>query len=85
MDINVYNTYATDKNGKMVMHFDVFMEKKDNKLALKYAKEFVESTGKKGLTVKADECSFCHVQGATANESAEIKKKGYFIYKMEGC
>lgn len=84
MDIRVYDTYVTAKDGHQ-MHFDVYAEKKDDKKAIAFAKQWLESIGEKDAKITQDECKFCHVQGATPEQEKEIKSKGYFIYKMGGC
>jgi hypothetical protein len=84
MDINVYDTYVTKKDGT-TMHFDVFMPVKDGKKAIESAKKFVESVGEKDAKVTSDQCGFCHVQKATPKQEQEIKKNGYAIVKMDGC
>jgi hypothetical protein len=61
------------------------LKKKDDKKAIASAKQWVESIGEKDAKVTQDECSFCHSQGATPEQEKEIKAKGYFIYKMDGC
>lgn len=86
MEINVFDTYVKAKDGH-VMHFDVYTEKKNNKLekALEYAKEWLKSIGEEKAEVTQRECRFCHTQVTTKEIENEITKKGYYIYKMSGC
>lgn len=85
MKIYVYDTYAKSKKGH-VMHFDVFTADRDDDKAFKYAKEYLTSVGEDpdaSLTQK--NCRYCHSEIADDDLAAEIKEKGHFIYKMEGC
>ena len=84
MDIHVYDTYVKAKNGD-TMHFDVITSEKDPKKAIEYAKQWLESIGEGDSTVTGEECNFCHTQGAPPQVENEIKEKGFFIQKMEGC
>ena len=84
MDIHVYDTYVKAKNGD-TMHFDVITDVKDLKKALEYAKQWLETIGEGDSAVTGEECQFCHTQGAPPPVENEIKEKGFFIQKMEGC
>jgi lipopolysaccharide biosynthesis regulator YciM len=84
MQINVYDTYVKAGDGH-TMHFDVYTAIKDEKKAVEYARKFVDSKGEKNAKVTASECQFCHSQSTTPEIEAEIKKNGYYIYKMGGC
>ena len=84
MDIHVYDTYVKAKDGH-TMHFDVITDKQDHDQAIKFAKEWLATVGEDGATVTGEECQFCHTQGAPEPVETEIKEKGYFIQKMEGC
>lgn len=80
MQINVYDTWVEGKRGRM--HFDVYLPNRDDKGAIKAAKEFLNSIGEKDAKVTSRECSYCHSQGTTPEIEKEIKNKGYYIYKM---
>lgn len=84
MEIHVYDTYVKAQDGH-VMHFDVFTAVKDDQKAIGYAKQWLISIGEENSVVTSKECSFCHSQGAPAEVIDEIKKNGFYIYKMEGC
>jgi len=84
MDIHVYDTYVKAKNGD-TMHFDVLTEVKELEKALEYAKLWLAPVGEDGAKVTGEECKFCHTQGAPEPVENEIKDKGFFIQKMEGC
>ncbi len=80
----VYDTYVKTKDGRL-MHFDVIIDKKDDAKAIEYAKEWLNSIGEKDVKISSKECQFCHSEVASPEIEKEIKNKGYYIYKMEGC
>ena len=84
MDIHVYATYVKAKDGH-TMHFDVITDVQDHDKAIEYAKQWLETVGEGGAKVTGEECQFCHTQGAPEPVENEIKEKGFFIQKMEGC
>ena len=84
MDIHVYDTYVKAKNGD-TMHFDVITTEKDPKKAIEYAKQWLETIGEGDAVITSKECQFCHSQGAPPQVENEIKEKGFYIQKMEGC
>lgn len=84
MGIKVYDTYVDGSDGQM--HFDVFVpEDKDDAFAVASAKTYLESVGEGSAKITSDECSYCHIQNPTEEQSKEIAEKGYFIYKMSNC
>jgi cytochrome c5 len=84
MDIHVYDTYVKAKDGH-TMHFDVITGAQDHDKAIEYAKQWLVTVGEDGAKVTGEECQFCHTQGAPENVENEIKEKGFFIQKMDGC
>jgi hypothetical protein len=84
MDIHVFDTYVKAADGR-TMHFDVITEVNDNEKAIGFAKEWLKSVGEENSTVTTAECQFCHTQDAPEPIADQIKEKGYFIQKMEGC
>ena len=84
MDIHVYDTYVKAKDGS-TWHFDVITGVQDHDKAIEYAKQWLTTVGEDGATVTGEECQFCHTQGAPEPVENEIKEKGFFIQKMEGC
>ena len=84
MDIHVYDTYVKAKDGH-TMHFDVITDEQDHDKAIEYAKQWLETVGEGGATVTGEECQFCHTQCAPEPVEKEIKEKGFYIQKMEGC
>ncbi len=85
MEIAVYDTYVTKKDGK-IMHFDVIVEKNTpHERAIEYGKEYLKEAGQEGQKITQEECQFCHIQKAPAVVESSISERGYFIQKMEGC
>lgn len=85
MECAVYDTYVEKKDGG-TMHFDVIVEKNTtHEKAIEYGAKFLTSVGQTGQPITANECQFCHIQGAPPFVEKEIKEKGFFIQKMEGC
>jgi len=84
MDIHVYDTYVKAKDGHTI-HFDVITDVQDHDKAIEYAKQWLETIGEGSAKVTGEECQFCHTQGAPEPVENEIKEKGFFIQKMEGC
>jgi len=84
MDIHVYDTYVKAKDGH-TMHFDVITNVQDHDKAIEYAKQWLETIGEGDAKVTGEECQFCHTQGAPEAVENEIKEKGFFIQKMDGC
>ena len=84
MDIHVYDTYVKAKDGH-TMHFAVITNVQDHDKAIEFAKQWLTTVGEDGATVTGEECKFCHTQGSSEPVENEIKEKGFFIQKMEGC
>ena len=84
MEIHVYDTYVKAADGH-TMHFDVITGEKDHDKAIEYGKTWLKSVGEADSTMTQNECQFCHSQGASEPVEQEIKEKGYYIQKMEGC
>ena len=84
MEIYVYDTYVKAKNGD-TMHFDVYSDVRDDAKAVEQAKQWLETIGEGDAVITSKECQFCHSQGAPPQVENEIKEKGFYIYKMEGC
>ena len=85
MNIDVYDTYATSKTGKMI-HFDVFLPSGESKeKALYYAKMFLVSIGETAESLKSERCIFCHTESAHSSIEVVIAQSGHYILQMEGC
>ncbi len=84
MEIYVYDTYVKAADGH-TMHFDIITNEKDHDKALTYGKEWLKSIGEETAEITTKECLFCHSQNAPGLIEGEIKEKGHYIQKMEGC
>jgi hypothetical protein len=85
MECAVYDTYVRKKDGR-VMHFDVVVEANtSHEKAIEYGKQYLESAGQDGQKITQEECQFCHIQEAPDMIERDIRAKGYYIQKMEGC
>jgi len=84
MDIHVYDTYVKAKDGHTML-FDVITNVQDHDKAIEYAKQWLVTVGEDGAKVTGEEFQFCHTQEAPPQVVNEIKEKGFFIQKMEGC
>lgn len=85
MECAVYDTYVTKKDGK-IMHFDVVVEAStSHEKAIQYGKKYLEQVGQGDQAMTQEECQFCHVQEAPPIVDKEIRERGYYIQKMEGC
>lgn len=85
MKIDVYDTYATSKAGKII-HFDVLLPNGEGKeKAVEYARNFLEEIGESADSLKQEKCNFCHSENADAQLKEYINKYGHFILQMEGC
>ena len=85
MKIDVYDTYATSKNGNMI-HFDVFVEHGAlGSRAFNYAKQFIKEIGEDENALTQSRCNFCHTEVARPHIQETIRREGYYILQMEGC
>lgn len=86
MQVAVWDTYVTKKDGSR-MHFDIVApnEIKNEKIIYTFSKEYLQSKDQGGQFLSAKECSFCHIEKATAEMEISIRQKGYFIIEMENC
>lgn len=83
--IHVFDVYAKTTQGR-ILHFDVVLPVNDPERALASAREWLVSIGHEQAIVNAENCCFCHSEAtAPATMRADIEKRGYAIYKMEGC
>lgn len=80
----MYDTYVKAADGH-TMHFDVITGEKDHSKAIEYGKQWLSSIGEGNAVMTAEECSFCHSQGAPKPVEDAIRENGYFIQKMQGC
>lgn len=85
MKIDVYDTYATSKEGKTI-HFDVFLPTGgDQETALDFAKVFLKTIDESADAVTSERCNFCHSEAASPLVKQTIKEQGHYILQMEGC
>lgn len=86
MNIAVWDTYVTKKDGK-VMHFDILVPEaiKDTAIIYLYGKEYLKSKGQEGQPLTSKECKFCHVETLRPYWESDINSKGYYIIEMENC
>ena len=59
--------------------------KKDVKVAIDSAKEWLNKTKQKYNKVTANECRYCHSQLAPDIIKNRVRSDGYFVQAMEGC
>jgi hypothetical protein len=86
MEVAVWDTYVTKKNG-LIMHFDIIAPSKikDASIIYRYGNDYLLSKGEAGQPLSSKECRFCHVRGIQENWETEVISKGYFILEMENC
>jgi Domain of unknown function (DUF2024) len=85
MECAVYDTYVTKKDGR-TMHFDVIVDADTpHEKAIEYGKEYLSTAGQSGQKMTQEECQFCHIQEAPPFVEKNIREKGYWIQRMEGC
>ncbi len=81
---HVFDTYAKTAQGKK-LHFNVILDEEDQQKALSCARQWLVSIDLEDAVVTPENCYFYHSLEAPADIRADIDKKGYAIYKMEGC
>ena len=86
MEIAVWDTYVTRKDGK-IMHFDILVDKteKDENRIFEFGKEYLKSIMQEGQKLSSKECNFCHIDKAAENIENQVLKNGYAIIEMENC
>jgi hypothetical protein len=86
MQVAVWDTYVTKKDGT-VMHFDIIAPAhiKDEKTIHTFGKEYLLSKQQESQPLTATECSFCHIEKATAEMELRILQRGYYIIEMQNC
>ncbi len=81
---HVFDTYAKTAQGKK-LHFNVILDEEDQQKALSCARQWLVSIDLEDAVVTPENCYFYHSLEAPADMREDIDKKGYAIYKMEGC
>jgi hypothetical protein len=86
MEVAVWDTYVQKKDGR-TMHFDILVPSsvKDASLIFGYGKSYLDRKGQEGRKLSSKECSYCHIEKASAEIEEAINSKGYYIIEMEGC
>jgi len=86
MQVAVWDTYVTKKDGS-VMHFDIIAPEhiKEEEIIYTFGKDYLQSKKQENQPLTAKECSFCHIENATAEMVLSIQQKGYYIIEMQNC
>lgn len=85
MKAAVFDTYVTKKDGS-VMHFDIITKEGESfDKVVEYGQEYLKSKDQEGQELGTEECTFCHIEEATAEMELSIVNTGYFILEMQGC
>lgn len=85
MKIDVYDSYATARNGQR-MHFDVLVTTDTAAAqAHQYGQQWLQSIGESAHGLQQSHCQFCHTAAANPEVARHIQQHGYFILQMEGC
>ena len=86
MKVSVFDTYVTKKNGN-IMHFDILVPTAiDNEEKVyEFGRQYLVQKGQAGQPLSTSECSFCHIEEATAEMVGDITRQGYSIIEMQGC
>lgn len=82
MQLQVFDTYAKLPDGS-TNHIDILMpEGKSKDEAIKCGTAYLESKGLKDFTLTSEECRFCHIQSANAEQEKSVNDQGYAIIQM---
>lgn len=86
MQVAVWDTYVTKKDGS-IMHFDIIAPDhiKDEEIIHTFGKDYLLSKNQQDQPLTPKECSFCHIENATAEMELSIQLKGYYIIEMQNC
>ncbi len=84
MKLHVFDTFAYSSTGK-ILHFDVLIPDLNESLAHEYALQWLASIGESDATIRPSGCTFCHTVADLPQFTDEVTRKGYAIYKLEGC
>ncbi len=86
MEIAVWDTYVTRKDGK-IMHFDILVDKKINNenQVFDFGKKYLKSILQEGQALTSNECNFCHIEKASDEIEKQILNNGFAIIEMENC
>lgn len=86
MRISVWDTYVKRKDST-TMHFDILVPSNvtDEQIIFDYGMHYLKTKSFQTKQLTANECRLCHIEQATEEMIASIKKKGYSIIEMENC
>ncbi|WP_046745435.1 DUF2024 family protein [Kordia zhangzhouensis] len=86
MKVAVWDTYVQREDGK-IMHFDILVpsETTNQYTVFEFGKHYVKSKPFRSNQLSTKECKFCHIEQATEEVIASIKKVGFHIIEMENC
>ncbi|MEO6686356.1 MAG: DUF2024 family protein [Dyadobacter sp.] len=86
MNVAVWDTYVKKKDGT-IMHFDIIApdDIKDESIIYTFGKDYLLSKNQQNQAVTSKECSFCHIEKASAEMVSDIREKGYSIIEMQNC
>lgn len=86
MQISVYDTYVQRPDG-LRMHFDILVPSTliDHEQVLQYGRRYLAAKGLAASDLKAEKCSFCHMQSASPAVEAEIASIWFAILELENC
>lgn len=86
MRISVYDTYVQRPDGRR-MHFDILVPSDlgDHQAVLGYGRLYLAAKGLAPTDLKADKCSYCHMESANPAVEEEIRATGFAIIEMENC
>ena len=86
MKVAVWDTYVEKKAGG-IMHFDIVapVDNKDQNQIHGFGREYLTTKGQDNQPLTSEECSFCHIETATAEMISDIEQQGYHIIEMQGC
>jgi hypothetical protein len=86
MQTSVYDTYVQRPDGRR-MHFDILVPAtlKDIETILGYGRTYLAAKGIPSAALKAEKCSYCHMQSAEPLVEAELQRTGFAILELENC
>lgn len=85
MQADVFDSYATGRNGKL-LHFDVLVPSGTSpETALAAGRAFLEGLGESPDGLQQSRCNFCHVETVPSEVETVIRTEGHFILPLDGC
>ena len=80
----VYDTCVQRADGRR-MHFDILVpsELGDHAVILQYGRRYLEAKGVAPSSLKAENCSYCHMESANSEVEQAIAETGFAIIEME--